>query len=127
MTILTNNQILFSIDRSFYPEKSYLIAVYILASIRNKIVMRAKFITTAVLEYQHLYAAELCRSLRIFVILKRACPPESKGSVRISINSDCQAVINTLYNTYTTIQFSTYLYQIRREINIIAEEIGITT
>ena len=66
---LINNRIVFCIDGSFFPEKSHLIAVYILASIRNRIILRAKFITMAALKYHHSYIAELCGSLGIYKIL----------------------------------------------------------
>ena len=62
---LTNNQIIFSIDGSFFPEKSHLVSAYNLASIDNKIVLYYKFIASITLNYYYFYIAELCGKLGI--------------------------------------------------------------
>ena len=112
MTNLTNNQIVFSVNGSFFSEKSHLIAVYILALIGNKIVIQAKFITIVALEYHYSYAAELCGSLGIFVILDKVVPRKLRGKIQVSISTNYQVVIDVLYGTHTIIQFNTRLYQI---------------
>ena len=86
---LINNRIVFCIDGSFFPEKSHLIAVYILASIGNRIILRAKFITIAALEYCHSYAAELYGSLGIYEISHVMVLNEIQGKVKVSISIDC--------------------------------------
>ena len=48
---LTSNKIVFSIDGSFYPDKSHLVAAFILTSVRLQIVLKARFITTMALDY----------------------------------------------------------------------------
>ena len=60
-----NNQIIFSIDRSFFLEKSHLVSACILASIENKIVLHCKFIILIALDYYHFYTAKICSVLRI--------------------------------------------------------------
>jgi len=77
------------VDRLFFPEKSHLIVVYILVLIGNRIILRAKFITIAALEYYHSYAAELYSSLGIYEILYEAVLNEIGGKVKVSISTDC--------------------------------------
>ena len=80
---MTNNKIIFSVDECFFLEKSHLIAAYILASIRNEVILKAKFITTAALEYCHSYAAELYRALGIYEILHKTIPNKIRGRINI--------------------------------------------
>ena len=88
MENLTNNKLIFSVDRLFFPKKSHLIAAYIIVSISHKVILRAKFIITVSLEYCHCYIAKLYGSLTIFVILHETVPVDLKGMINISISTD---------------------------------------
>ena len=112
MANLTNNKIIFSVDGSFFLEKSYLITAYILAFIRNKVILKGKFITTAALEYRHSYTAKLFEVLESYEILHETVPNEIRGRINISISTDCQAVLIALYFIYSPISFNTHLYQV---------------
>ena len=109
MANLTTNKKVFSVDRSFFLKKSYLIAAYILTSIGNKVVLKVKFIIIAALEYCHSYAAELCGSLRIYKLLYTTVPSEIRGKVNVSFSTDFQAIINALYYIYSLVSFNTHL------------------
>ena len=115
---------MFLVDGSFFSEKSHLIAAYILASIRNRIILRTKFITMAALEYYHSYAAEIYSSLGIHEILYETVLNEIRGKVKVSISTDCQAVLNVVCFIQSPISFNTHLYQVRQEINILSNKIG---
>ena len=86
---LITNKIIFSVDGLFYPDKSYLVAAFILVSIGPKVVLKARFITTVVLNYRHSYTVELCGTLGIYVILKETTPREIYTKVKVKISTDC--------------------------------------
>ena len=96
MNNLTNKQIIFYIDGSFFLEKSPLVLAYILAFIDNKIILHYKFIITIALNYYYSCLAKICSTLRIWIILDEYAPIEKISKIRVSISTDCQVVINSL-------------------------------
>ena len=88
MNNLKNKQIIFFIDRSFFPEKSHLVLAYILASIDNKVLLNCKFITSIALDYRHSYITEICSALGFWIILDKYSPIETIGKIRVSISTD---------------------------------------
>ena len=49
-----NAKVMIVSDRSFYPNKSYLVIAFILALVGSQIILKVRFITTISLDYQHL-------------------------------------------------------------------------
>ena len=59
MEHLLNSEVLFVINRSFFPEKSHLIAAIWYISVSGKVVARGDSISSIAEEYRHIYSAEL--------------------------------------------------------------------
>ena len=75
------------------------------------------------MDYYYSYTAELCSILGIWIILDEYSPIEKISKIKVSININCQAVINALNKSDFLVQFNIHLYQIRREIGIIASRL----
>ena len=82
------------------------------ASVDKKIVARGDFISSVSEEYWHPYVAEICRLLSITIsvdsILSRFSYPSIVFETKIS--SNCQSVIDSLWNTSPIITLNKYLY-----------------
>jgi len=107
------------INGLFFPEKSHLILTYTLASINNKIIIKAAFSTTVAIEYWYSYTAELYETLGVFIIVDVYTSIESYSKINININTDFQDIINTLHELPFLVSFNLHLHKIRREIGII--------
>ena len=109
---LLAGNVTFVIDGLFFPEYSHLILAVWYALVEEKIVARGDFISSVSEEYRYLYAAELCGTLLIMIftnaILSRY--PHLSAALITKIGSDCQSVINLIWNTSLVITFNKHMY-----------------
>ena len=87
-----------------------MVSAFILTLVGNKIVLKAKFITIVALEYKYSYTAKLYSTLGTFVVMKEYTSLHLRNQCFISISTDYQAVIDTLYQLNIPIHFNAHLH-----------------
>ena len=70
MNLLEDGEVVVSVDRSFYPEKSSLVAAYFAITYKNYKIESSNFISTVMLQYINLFIAELYGVLMILKVIK---------------------------------------------------------
>ena len=100
------------IDSSFYPTKSKYISAVWFASEGNTILASREFITTVAEEYRHPFMAKICGVLLFLVTIDYILYkyPNTGGKISILVESDCQGVIDNLWNHNPIIPISKYLH-----------------
>ena len=105
---------MFSIDGSFYPDKSSLVAAHFIITYKKKI-GSGNFISIVALQFRNPFTVELYRVLIILKVIKYILK-KIKASIiayNIKIISDCAVVINFLHYTSYSITNRAKLYQIK--------------
>ena len=67
---MIQNEIEFSVDRSFFPEYSEVVSAHIIITYQRRKIGLADFITSLVVPLQKLLTTELCRVLAIYKLLE---------------------------------------------------------
>ena len=90
MKHLLNSKVLFIVDGSLFPEKSYLIAATWYTLVSGKVVARGDFILSVTKEYRYLYSAEFYRALSIKISINTLLLlyPHPSISFELPIGSD---------------------------------------
>ena len=119
--VLILNEIDFSVDRSFFPQRSNLVATLIIITHQKKKIGSANFIITVVLLIQNIFIAELCNILVIYKLIEYYMIIFLiKRLIIFTVNSDCTAALYFLSYCLKIISNRATLHQIKREILLIA-------
>ena len=119
ITALNLKEIIFSVDRSFFPKRSNLISAYIIITTKNHKIGTANFILSVALPYHSAYSAELCGTLAIHIIMEYLILSfynQIRKPTKIKIASDCSSVLRFIITSPKIASIATLLHPIRREI-----------
>ena len=119
VTALNSKEIIFSVDRSFFSERSNLISVYIIITAKNYKIRTANFISSVSLPYRSAYLVELYRTLAICIIMKYLILNfynQIRKLTKIKIALDCSSILRFIITSLKIVSIITLLHLIRREV-----------
>jgi len=116
-TTLFRGEATFVVDGSFFPNRSELIsAAWFLVSPSFQKLAISDFITTVAMDFHHPFASEICSTLSIFFFIDKmfqSAPINTRpSSIEIQLGSDCQAVIDNLWDPNPIVSFFRSMHQI---------------
>ena len=96
-----SNKLVYVTDRLFLLDKLELISTAWVASVDEIVLVEGDFILLVLIEYIYLFVAEICRVLTIMKVVDHVLTrsPNTVLEIEIIIRSDCQSVLDDLWNT----------------------------
>ena len=128
--VLKTNTISFSVDRSYFLEKSVFISAHMIITLNQIKLGIADFISTVAPRYCSTYTAELYSTLAVYFIMEFLIlkyPDLVLKQYSIFISLDSATVLSFLSSLPKMIPITSSLYQIKEEINRIQTAYNIGT